>query len=59
MTYDARMFINEYSRGKGIVSDSQFLGDLTLVFYVKHRKLDWCFFAQTDSEAEQRVERKI
>jgi hypothetical protein len=38
------MFINEYSRGVGIASEWQFLGDLALVFFVKHGKLDWCFF---------------
>jgi hypothetical protein len=34
------MFINEYSRGEGIASVWQFLGDLALVFFVKHGKLD-------------------
>jgi hypothetical protein len=34
------MFINEYSRGVGIASEWQFLGDLALVFFVKHGKLD-------------------
>jgi hypothetical protein len=42
------MFINEYSRGGGIVSEWQLLGGLALVFFVKYKKLDWCFFSAVD-----------